>query len=198
MLFPEEKIRLPLKDAEFEYFPNFLNQESADQLFKILLQETPWQQDDLIIFGKIYPQPRLTALYGNNGRSYGYSNIVMTPHPWTVPLTHIKEEIEQLTQLQFNAVLLNLYRNENDSNGWHADNEKELGPNPIIASISLGEERLFQLKHNSNKLEKVNLNLAHGSLLLMKEGSQINYKHQLPKSKKTKEPRINLTFRIIL
>lgn len=82
MLFPEEKIRLPLKDAEFEYFPNFLNQESADQLFKILLEETPWQQDDLIIFGKIYPQPRLTALYGNNGRSYGYSNIVMTPHPW--------------------------------------------------------------------------------------------------------------------
>ncbi|MGV7105445.1 alpha-ketoglutarate-dependent dioxygenase AlkB family protein [Flavobacterium sp. U410] len=196
-LFDRTAITLPLKDGVFEYHPNFFNQESANQLFKILLKETPWQQDDIIVFGKIYQQPRLTALYGNNGRTYGYSNIVMNPHPWTVPLTYIKEEIEKQTKLQFNAVLLNLYRNENDSNGWHADNEKELGPNPIIASVSLGEERLFQIKHNSNKSEKINLNIENGSLLLMKEGSQMYYKHQLPKSTKSKKPRINLTFRTI-
>jgi alkylated DNA repair dioxygenase AlkB len=112
--------------------------------------------------------------------------------------SYIKNEIEKTSEQHFTTVLANLYRNENDSNGWHADNERELGRDPIIASVSFGEERKFQLKHRSNPEHKLTLNLNHGSLLLMKEGSQIHYKHQIPKASHPKKERINLTFRTIL
>ena len=197
-LFPNEKIVLNLPDAVFEYYPNFFNTEKADELFKKLIEETHWQQDNISIFEKTHLQPRLTALYGNEGKPYSYSNIVMHPHQWNSLLTFIKEKIEETCNHSFTTVLINRYRNEKDSNGWHADNEKELGRNPIIASVSFGEERIFQLKHNTNKDAKLSLTLKHGSLLLMKEGSQIHYKHQIPKATKTKKERINLTFRRIL
>lgn len=197
-LFQEEPIHLQLPDAEFVYFPNFFSKEQADLFFKVLLEDTPWQQDDILIFGKKIAQPRLTSLYGNEGKTYGYSNIVMHPHPFNTTLTFIKEAIEQETQHLFTTVLLNLYRNEKDSNGWHADNEKELGRDPVIASLSLGEERVFQIKHNSNKEIKQNIILQHGSLLVMKNGAQIHYKHQIPKATKPKKERINLTFRKII
>lgn len=197
-LFPNEKIILNLPDATFEYYPNFFDKEKADLLFKKLFKDTPWQQDTITLFGKTHLQPRLTALYGNEGKPYSYSNIVMHPHHWTPTLMHIKNEIENIINQNFTTVLLNLYRNEKDSNGWHADNEKELGRNPIIASLSLGEHRTFQLKHNEKKEAKQNLILNHGSLLLMKEGSQIHYKHQLPKASSSKKDRINLTFRTII
>jgi len=197
-LFPNEKIVLNLPDAVFEYYPNFFNTEKADELFKKLIEETHWQQDNITIFGKTHLQPRLTALYGNEGKPYSYSNIVMHPHQWNSLLTFIKEKIEETCNHSFTTVLINRYRNEKDSNGWHADNEKELGRNPIIASVSFGEERIFQLKHNTNKDAKLSLTLKHGSLLLMKEGSQIHYKHQIPKASNQKKERINLTFRSIL
>ena len=197
-LFPNEKIILNLPEAIFEYYPNFFIPEKADELFKKLLEETPWQQDEITVFGKKHLQPRLTALYGNEGKPYSFSNIVMHPHPWNPLLTFIKEKVEETSNQSFTTVLLNQYRNEKDSNGWHADNEKELGRNPIIASLSLGEERVFQLKHNTNKTAKLSLTLKHGSLLVMKEGSQIHYKHQIPKASKEKKERINLTFRTIL
>lgn len=197
-LFPNEKIVLNLPDAVFEYYPNFFNTEKADELFKKLIEETHWQQDNITIFGKTHLQPRLTALYGNEGKPYSYSNIVMHPHQWNSLLTFIKEKIEETCNHSFTTVLINRYRNEKDSNGWHADNEKELGRNPIIASVSFGEERIFQLKHNTNKDSKLSLTLKHGSLLLMKEGSQIHYKHQIPKASNQKKERINLTFRRIL
>ena len=196
-LFPNEKIILDLPDAVFEYYPNFLTKEKADEYFSILKKETPWQQDEITVFGKIHSQPRLTALYGNEGRTYSYSNIIMHPHKWNPILTHLKNEIEEIANHHFTTVLLNLYRNEKDSNGWHSDNEKELGRNPIIASLSLGEERVFQLKHNTKKEAKKSFLLQHGSLLIMKENSQINYKHQIPKATKSKKERINLTFRRI-
>ncbi len=122
----------------------------------------------------------------------------MHPHPFNSTLTFIKDEIETIVEEHFTTILLNLYRNEKDSNGWHADNEKELGRDPIIASLSLGEERVFQVKHNTNKEAKQSITLQHGSLLLMKNGAQIHYKHQIPKASKPKKPRINLTFRKIL
>lgn len=197
-LFPEEKINLDLPDAVFEYYPNFLSKEKADELFQLLYNETPWQQDTITVYGKNHLQPRLTALYGNEGKPYKYSNIIMNPHPWNPALIHLKELVEEKVENNFTTVLLNQYRNEKDSNGWHADNEKELGRNPIVASISLGEERIFQLKHNTKKEIKQNLILKHGSLILMKEGSQIHYKHQIPKASKPKNIRINLTFRRIL
>lgn len=197
-LFPEEKIILDLPDAIFEYYPNFFTQEKADELYKLLHENTPWQQDTITVYGKNHLQPRLTALYGNEGKPYKYSNIVMNPHPWNATLIYMKELVEEKANHDFTTVLLNQYRNERDSNGWHADNEKELGRDPIIASISLGEERTFQLKHNTQKEIKQSLLLKHGSLILMKEGSQIHYKHQIPKASKPKNTRINLTFRRIL
>ena len=196
-LFDEEEITLPLKDGQFIYYPKFLNEALASELFNSIYQETNWKEDSITIFGKKILQPRLTCLFGNEGKPYSYSGITMYPNNWNKSLLFIKNEIETVCQQNFTTVLANLYRNETDSNGWHADNEKSLGHDPIIASISLGEERSFQIKHNSNKSEKINLILEHGSLLLMKEGSQIHYKHQLPKSKTSKNPRINLTFRTI-
>ena len=196
-LFPNEKIILPLPDAVFEYYPNFIDNETADRLFEKILQETPWQQDDIILFGKKIPQPRLTALFGDQGLTYTYSKLTLNANKWNTPLMFLKNEIENKTQLQFNAALLNFYRNENDSNGWHADNEKELGLDPIVASLSLGETRVFQLKHNTKTDIKKSIDLKHGSLILMKEGSQLHYKHQIPKSSKMKKPRINITFRSI-
>lgn len=197
-LFNEEPIDLNLPDAEFIYYPNFFSKDKADLFFETLLKETAWHHDEITIFGKKILQPRLTSLYGNDGKSYGYSNIVMQPHPFSSILMIIKEEIENTINEHFTTVLLNLYRNEKDSNGWHADNEKELGRDPIIASLSLGEERVFQIKHNTNKEAKQSIILQHGSLLVMKNGAQIHYKHQIPKASKPKKPRINLTFRKII
>lgn len=197
-LFPNEKINLNLPDAVFEWYPNFLTKEIADELFQKLLNETPWQHDEITIFGKKILQPRLTCLFGNEGKPYSYSGLTMYPKPWNISIMFLKTEIEKICNQNFTTILANLYRNEKDSNGWHADNEKELGRDPIIASISLGETRKFQIKHNTNKENKCNLDLTHGSLLLMKEGSQIHYKHQLPKSTSVKNARINLTFRTIL
>lgn len=197
-LFPKEKIILPLPDAVFEFYPNFFLNEEADILFEKLRLETPWQHDEITIFGKKILQPRLTCLFGNEGKPYSYSGLTMQPHPWNSTIMHIKNEVEANCNENFTTVLANLYRNEKDSNGWHADNERELGRNPIIASVSFGEERKFQLKHISDNNIKLSLNLTHGSLLLMKEGSQIHYKHQIPKASQPKNNRINLTFRTIL
>lgn len=197
-LFSLEKLNLNLPDAEFIYIPNFISHEKGIEYFNNLLQNTPWQQDDITIFGKKIAQPRHTSLYGNGGKSYSYSGLTMQPNSWTPLLYHLKELVEKESGQIFTTVLLNLYRNEKDSNGWHSDNERELGRDPYIASLSLGEVRRLQLKHNTKPKIKFNLELEHGSLLLMKSGSQIHYKHQIPKSTKLKKERINLTFRTLL
>jgi len=196
-LFQSEPIFFNLPDAEIIYFPNFLSEEEANSLFKELQENTPWQHDEITVYGKKYLQPRLTALYGNEGRPYSYSNIVMQPHSWTLSLQKIKSLIESVSETNFTTVLLNYYRDGKDSNGWHADNEKELGINPIIASLSLGAERNFQLKHNSDSSLKKNIILENGSLLVMKGTTQHFWKHQIPKTSRPIEPRINLTFRVI-
>ena len=197
LLFPSEKINFDLQDADLEYYPSFFDINKADELFKKLKTEVPWQQDDIKVFNKVYAQPRLTALYGNEGKPYGYSNIVMQPHNWSPLIMFIKTEIEIICQENFTTVLLNNYRNGKDSNGWHADNEKELGRNPIIASVSFGAARVFQMKHNTIKDLKQNITLEHGSLLIMKGTTQHFWKHQIPKTAKPINERINLTFRII-
>jgi alkylated DNA repair dioxygenase AlkB len=196
-LFPSEKISFDLPNAIIEYYPNFFDAEQSKMLFEKLKSEIPWQQDDIKVFGKIHPQPRLTALFGNEGKPYSYSNIVMQPHPWNPLLMFIKNEIEDTIKENFTTVLLNLYRDGKDSNGWHADNEKELGRNPVIASVSFGVERVFHLQHNSIPESKLKITLENGSLLLMKGETQHFWKHQIPKTSKDIGPRINLTFRII-
>ena len=150
-LFPQDKIIFDLPEAEIIYYPSFFDTPKAEMIFKELLATIPWQQDEIKLFGKTHPQPRLTALFGNEGKPYSYSNITMQPHPWTSILEKIKIKIEEVANANFSTVLLNLYRDGKDSNGWHADDEKELGQNPIIASVSFGAERYFHLKHKSNK-----------------------------------------------
>jgi len=197
-LFHSKLFRLELPDADIVYFPNFFDKVEADKIFIDLLENTAWQQDSIKVYGKMHLQPRLTALYGNEGKPYSYSNIKMYPHNWTLLLQKIKFHIESVANTNFTSVLLNYYRDGSDSNSWHADNEKELGINPIIASVSFGVERNFQLKHNNDKTLKKNIVLEHGSLLLMKGATQHNWKHQIPKTTKPIGPRINLTFRVIL
>ena len=196
-LFPEEEIIFDLIDAQVSYVPAFIGFEEANELFEKLLLQVNWQQDDIVVFGKKYQQPRLTALYGNDGKSYSYSSLTMFPNKWNSLLTYIKEKVEDFMKVKFTTVLLNYYRDGNDSNGWHADNEKELGKNPIIASVSFGAKRVFQMKHNSIKEQKFKIELEHGSLLIMKGTTQHFWKHQIPKSTRNVGPRINLTFRII-
>lgn len=196
-LFQLDPIPLHLPDAEIMYYPAFFDKKEADEIYEELINCIPWQQDEITVYGKNHLQPRLTALYGNEGKSYSYSNIKMEPHPWNLLLQKIKLKIESTTGTTFTTVLLNHYRDGKDSNGWHADNEKELGINPTIASLSFGAERNFQLKHNSNKELRKSIILEHGSLLLMKGSTQHFWKHQIPKTAKPIGPRINLTFRFI-
>ncbi len=192
-----DPIHLDLPDSDISYYPHFLSSQQANLYFEKLRKETPWQQDTITLFGKTHPQPRLTALYGDNGQAYTYSGIRMKPHTFTPLLLELKNSLHKSLNIQFTSCLLNLYRDGKDSNGWHADDEKELGKNPIIASISLGQERYFHLKHRKNKDEKHKLLLQHGSLLLMKGETQHHWLHQVPKTTKAQHQRINLTFRII-
>lgn len=195
--FFSEEINLNLPDSDISYFPGFFDPATADSYFAHLRNTVAWQQDDIKVYGKIYAQPRLTALFGNNGKPYSYSNITMRPHEFSKELEQIKTVVEAKTEAKYTTCLLNLYRDGNDSNGWHADNEKELGTNPVIASITLGQPRYFHLKHRRIKDLRHKLLLEHGSLLLMKGETQHHWLHQIPKTSRPIKERINLTFRAI-
>ncbi|WP_370000357.1 alpha-ketoglutarate-dependent dioxygenase AlkB [Winogradskyella sp.] len=197
-LFSQEKRHFILPNAELIYVPSFFNKQESDNYFKTIKEQTDWQHDDITVFGKTYKQPRLTALFGEKDQTYSYSNITMHPKPFTSTLLNIKSKIEDFSDEKFNTLLINLYRDGNDSNGWHADNEKELGINPVIASVSFGEKRPFHFKHTSLKKERHKLTLEHGSLLLMKGEMQHYWLHQIAKTKKVIQPRINLTFRRLI
>ncbi|HLV40436.1 alpha-ketoglutarate-dependent dioxygenase AlkB family protein [Xanthomarina sp.] len=196
-LFSSEKAEFNLPQAELIYISQLYKQSEADTLFKDLLEQVLWQEDDITIFGKTHKQPRLTALYAENNSPYSYSGITMKPHPFNNLLLEIKNKVELISKHKFNSVLLNLYRDGNDSNGWHADNEKELGLNPVIASLSFGAKRVFKFKHRILKQETHKIALEHGSLLIMKGEMQHYWLHQIPKTKKAIGQRINLTFRFI-
>ena len=186
-LFLDERISM-----QIQYDNQFLTRS-----FKKLYNKIKWEIKPVTVFGKTYPQPRLTAWYSYDTKPYSYSNLELKPIAVTKELHEIFQIIEQEIKIKFNSVLLNLYRDGQDSNGWHADNEKELGKNPIIASITLGEVRPFHFKHISIKEEKHKIKLEHGSLLLMHGEMQHYWVHHIPKTKKEIKPRINLTFRNI-
>ncbi|MCW8982386.1 MAG: alpha-ketoglutarate-dependent dioxygenase AlkB [Altibacter sp.] len=200
-LFASEKERnskqLQIPDADIWYDPCFLSSEEASEYFKILLNETEWVQETITVFGKSHPQPRLTALYGERDKKYTYSNITMYPKPFSEALHNLKKKVETVSGSVFTTVLLNLYRDGTDSNGWHSDDEKELGTDPVIASVSLGAPRMFHLRHKFQKELKQKIILEPGSLLLMQGTTQHSWQHQIPKTKKAVAPRINLTFRKI-
>jgi alkylated DNA repair dioxygenase AlkB len=175
----------------------FYNQIEADQLFAKLLTGLHWQEEDIFIFGKWVKVPRLMCWYGDPDAYYEYSGVNHLPKSWTPDLQAIREKVEQQCQCTFNSVLANLYRDGRDSMGCHADDEKELGVNPVIASLSLGEERLFKM-HPKKSKQTLNINLKHGDLLVMGGTCQRHWLHSVPKTKSVKTSRINLTFRKIL
>ena len=196
-LFPTDSFYdLNLEDAGVLYYPNIYSSSEADKLYKVLLEQVSWQQDTIKVFGKNYLQPRLTAFYSENEKTLNYSNISMRPHPFFKELNNIKNKAQEITSEFFTSCLLNLYRDGKDSNGWHADDEKELGINPVIASVSLGEARMFHFKHKTKSL-KHKILLEHGSMLLMKGQTQHYWLHQIPKTKRQIGSRINITFRTV-
>ena len=187
-----------IRDGEIIYIPDFYQESEAVQLFDQLLKTISWRQDQITLFGKTNPVPRLQSLYGDEGISYRYSGMDLPATPWNEVLQSIKSRVESAAGHDFNAVLCNLYRDGKDSNGWHADDEPELGMNPVIASVSFGATRRFLLRHNNDAALKLEYPLSSGSLLIMKGPIQRFWKHHIPKESKVNMPRINLTFRKII
>ncbi len=192
-----DSMQLEMIDAEVFYFPYFFSNDESDRLFESLLAEIEWKQDKTKMFGKPINIPRLTAWYGDVDKDYTYSGITQTTLPWTACLLTIKKRIEPVSGVTFNSVLLNRYRDGSDSVSWHSDDEPELGENPVIGSVSLGQTRRFQLKHKKDSTLRETIELSHGSLLVMRGQTQHHWLHQIPKSKKKMSERINLTFRVI-
>ena len=188
-----------LAGGELWVMPNFLSAEKAAAYYRQIKETINWRQEKIKMYGKTHPLPRLTAWHADAGCHYKYAGILCRPDPWTPALLEIKQQIEQLLPRQkFNSVLLNLYRDGHDKMGWHADDEKELGVNPTIASVSLGAIRRFDLKHRKNKALKLQIALNPGSLLLMTGGLQHHWLHQVPAQKRVRAARINLTYRKII
>jgi len=189
--------RLPLIDADLLLWPEVDPGCDWDTPLRQLIGDTAWRQEQITVYGKPYLQPRLSAWFGDLG--YGYSGIRLQPLPWTSLLQQLRQRVEGLTGCEFNSVLLNYYRDGNDSMGLHSDNERELGRRPAIASLSLGATRDFVLKHRFRKdLKTVKLPLAAGSLLLMQGDTQQYWRHGINKLRRACGPRINLTFRKII
>lgn len=186
-----------LQQGEIEYDPHFFSPNEVDSIFESLNKNINWRAEHIMIFGKEILQPRLTAWYGDPGTTYTYSGLTNHPLPWTVELKHIRDRIIDHVKIPFNSVLLNYYRDGKDYMGWHTDDEKELGHDPVIASVTLGEARRFQLRNRKTK-ELITMELASGSLLVMKGKIQRNWVHRVAPTAKAVGPRINLTFRRIL
>jgi alkylated DNA repair dioxygenase AlkB len=195
-LFSGETFALDLPDAEIEFTEQFLSAATARRYFETLHDEVDWRQEQIALFGKTHLTPRLSCWMGDPGTDYRYSNMTMRPTPWSEVVLEIKSAVEVATGHSYNSVLINYYRNGQDSNGWHSDDEPELGSMPVIASLSLGAARDFQLRHKTVKGLKHNILLTPGSLLLMKGATQSHWQHHIPKRANAGK-RINLTFRTI-
>jgi alkylated DNA repair dioxygenase AlkB len=192
-----DPIALQLPDADLLLYENVGFQRAG--LLVQLVEETQWRSDEITLYGKTHQQPRLVAWHGDEGASYSYSGVRHQPQPWSDTLQRIRERVESVSGYPFNSVLLNYYRDQNDSMGLHADDEPELGREPVIASLSLGEERKLYFKHKYRRdLKAFNVPLPSGSLLIMKGATQRNWKHGMRKLKRPCGPRLNLTFRTIL
>jgi alkylated DNA repair dioxygenase AlkB len=185
------------RDGRVDYYGKITTNVEANLYFEILLQNIVWKNDEAIILGKHIITKRKTAWYGDSDYLYTYSNTTRRALPWTSELRDLKQLVEKLTETKFNSCLLNLYHDGNEGLAWHSDDEKVLRRNGTIASLSFGAERKFSLKHKKTK-QTISIVLEHGSLLVMKDETQVYWLHSLPKTKKIVMPRINLTFREII
>ena len=196
-LFADDELLLNIAGAQLSYRPRFVSdhQRWYEQLVELIC----WQQDRINVYGKDMPIPRLNAWYGDDGMDYSYSGIQLRARPWNEPLLALKRQLESSLNVTFNSVLANFYRDGNDSVSWHADDEPELGTQPLIASLSLGETRRFSLRHKTDRsLPVQHIDLEGGSLLVMAGETQRYWHHQLPKTSYSIGGRINLTFRSII
>ncbi len=194
-LFPATDLQLP--NAELELLAPWLDPVTADLWFRQLLEQTPWQQPQVRLYGRACPVPRLVAWYGDAEASYRYSGLTHQPLPWTPLLAQIRARVVETVGQALNGVLLNYYRDGDDSMGWHSDDEAELGSNPLIASLTLGATRRFDLRRKGQGRIEHSLWLEHGSLLVMRGLTQHYWQHQVAKTRSPCAPRLNLTFRLI-
>ena len=176
---------------------SFYSPSESSSLLDHFIKQTPWRQDQIHMFDRTYDVPRLQQWYGDTQKAYTWSGIRMEPLPWNQELLEIRDAIQKATNHEFNSVLLNYYRDGNDTVGWHSDNETELGEAPVIASLSLGVSRDFVLRRVIGKPLKIKIPLTNGSLLVMSGQTQANWQHTIPRRKKIDKPRVNLTFRLI-
>ena len=187
---------IPIDDGALRYFAHAFGAAEADGYFAQLLAATPWRQDEIQVHGRTIPLPRLQAWYADGDKPLRYSGMTIAALAWTRELQTLRDRVTTLTGVRFDGVLVNCYRDGNDSVGWHSDDEPEFGPDPVIASVSFGATREFQLKHRFDRtLPTVRLDLEHGSVLLMGVGTQRFWRHQLPKRRRIDAARLNLTFR---
>ncbi|QMV61917.1 alpha-ketoglutarate-dependent dioxygenase AlkB [Pseudomonas berkeleyensis] len=186
-----------LADAELDYLPGWVDAGLADNWLHALVEQTPWQQPELFIHGRYHRTPRLTAWYGDPAARYRYSGRIHEPLPWTPLLYEIRQRVAQDVGQPLNAVLLNYYRDGQDSMGWHSDAEPELGRDPLIASLNLGGSRRFDLRRVGSTRIEHSLTLEHASLLVMRGPTQHHWQHQVAKTRQACAPRLNLTFRLI-
>lgn len=211
---------IDVPDGSLYYAPDFIAPKIADRSLDVLLandrydwrttdwhqvtdldqvlwQQIRWQQDVIKMYGKRIPLPRLSAWHGDDDRPYTYSGIALQPAPWNPALDWLRDQLQDACDVRFNSVLLNWYRSGEDHISWHTDAEPELGQNPTIASLNFGATRRFLLRRCDDHQQKIELPLAHGSLLVMSGALQHHWQHSVPKEKKVKDNRLNLTFRVI-
>ncbi|NHA03283.1 alpha-ketoglutarate-dependent dioxygenase AlkB [Mucilaginibacter sp. HC2] len=181
-----------------EYHAGFISAAESDWLLHQLASQIPWKQTTQKMWDKEYLTPRLTSWHGDIGTDYSVSGKISNPNPWTPELLMLKEKVEGTAGIRFNSVLLNYYRDGNDSVAWHSDRESVLGKNPVIASVSFGQVRSFDIRSKADHSEHYSVRLGHGSFLLMKAGLQEHWEHRIAKSPKPMKARVNLTFRVVL
>lgn len=191
-------IMIELPDAKLQYLPRWVETDVADLWLRELSQQTPWSQPQIKLYGRSIAVPRLVAWYGDVEASYRYSGLLHEPLPWTQLLTEIRERVQQQVAQMLNGVLLNLYRDGDDAMGWHSDDEPELGQQPLVASLNLGAARRFDFRRKGGSRIEHSIVLEHGSLLVMSGPTQHHWQHQIARSRKVSEPRLNLTFRQII
>ncbi|MDP6449996.1 MAG: alpha-ketoglutarate-dependent dioxygenase AlkB [Lentisphaeria bacterium] len=189
---------IPVTDGDVVFDAAFFSASDADRLLAALLSSLLWEQHLVRVYGRTHPAPRLSAWYGDEGVRYTYSGLTLEARPWTPELQNIRSQVEAAAGASFNTVLLNQYRDGKDSMGWHSDDEPELGTNPVIASVSFGDARRFIMRHKTRgDIERVELALGHGSVLIMRGATQHNWQHHVPRTTRSVGTRVNLTFRLV-